>query len=134
MKKTTRLTESAMLMALAVVLEIVGRSIIPPMPFGGQLTLVSMLPIVLMTYLAGGVLPELGGAQIGAVLLANGWTPLTAVCFLLFSLLHWPCSTTVLTVYRETKSLRWTALAVALPTLLGCLCCAAVAAFGRLML
>ncbi len=51
--KTKRLTESAMLMALAVVLEIVGRTVIPPMPFGGQLTLVSMLPIVLISYRHG---------------------------------------------------------------------------------
>ena len=51
--KTRRLTESAMLIALAVVLEIVGRTVIPPMPFGGQLTLVSMLPIVLISYRHG---------------------------------------------------------------------------------
>ena len=51
--KTKRLTESAMLIALAVVLEIVGRTIIPPMPFGGQLTLCSMLPIVLISYRHG---------------------------------------------------------------------------------
>lgn len=51
--KTKRLTESAMLIALAVVLEFVGRMVIPPMPFGGQLTLVSMLPIVLISYRHG---------------------------------------------------------------------------------
>ena len=53
MKKTKRLTESAMLIALAVVLEIAGRTVIPPMPFGGQLTLVSMLPVVLISYRHG---------------------------------------------------------------------------------
>ena len=47
--KTKRLTESAMLIAMAVVLELVGKMIFPPMPFGGQLTLVSMLPIVLIS-------------------------------------------------------------------------------------
>ena len=51
--KTKRLTESAMLIALAVVLEVVGRMVIPPMPFGGQLTLVSMLPIVVISYRHG---------------------------------------------------------------------------------
>ena len=51
--KTKRVTESAMLIALAVVLEIVGRTVIPPMPFGGQLTLCSMLPIVLISYRHG---------------------------------------------------------------------------------
>ena len=53
MKKTKRLTESAMLIAIAVVLELVGKMVIPPMPFGGQLTLVSMLPIVLVSYRHG---------------------------------------------------------------------------------
>ena len=51
--KTKRLTESAMLIALAVVLELVGRMVIPPMPFGGQLTLCSMLPMVLISYRHG---------------------------------------------------------------------------------
>ena len=53
MNKTKRLTESAMLIALAVVLEVVGRMVIPPMPFGGQLTLCAMLPIVLISYRHG---------------------------------------------------------------------------------
>ena len=53
MNKTKRLTESAMLMALAVVLEVAGRTVIPPMPFGGQLTLCSMLPMVLVSYRHG---------------------------------------------------------------------------------
>ena len=51
--KTKRLTESAMLIAVAVVLELVGKMVFPPMPFGGQLTLVSMLPIVLASYRHG---------------------------------------------------------------------------------
>ena len=51
--KTKRITESAMLMALAVVLEVAGRTVIPPMPFGGQLTLCAMLPIVLISYRHG---------------------------------------------------------------------------------
>lgn len=53
MKKTRRLTESAMLIAIAVVLELVGKMVFPPLPFGGQLTLVSMLPIVLISYRHG---------------------------------------------------------------------------------
>ena len=53
MNKTKRLTESAMLIALAIVLELVGRMVIPPMPFGGQLTLASMLPIVLISWRHG---------------------------------------------------------------------------------
>ena len=53
MTKTKRLTESAMLIAIAVVLELVGRTVIPPMPFGGQLTLCAMLPIVLISWRHG---------------------------------------------------------------------------------
>ena len=51
--KTRRLTESAMLLAVAIVLELVGRTVIPPMPFGGQLTIVCMLPVVLISYRHG---------------------------------------------------------------------------------
>ena len=51
--KTKLLTESAMLIAIAVVLELAGKMVIPPMPFGGQLTLCSMLPMVLVFALAG---------------------------------------------------------------------------------
>ena len=51
--KTKRLTESAMLLAMAIVLELVSKSFIPEMPFGGQITLVSMLPVVLISYRHG---------------------------------------------------------------------------------
>lgn len=86
-----------------------------------------VLPIILMIYMAEGAMPALGGiSEIGSVLTANGWTAVTAVCFLLFSLMHWPCSTTVLTVKKETGSLKWTAVAVLLPTLFGILVCALV--------
>ena len=53
MTKTKRLTESAMLIAIAVVLELAGKAVIPPMPFGGQLTLCSMLPIILISWRHG---------------------------------------------------------------------------------
>ena len=86
-----------------------------------------VLPLALMAYLGTGALPAIEGiADIGAVLTANGWTLKTAVCFILFSLLHWPCSTTVLTVKKETGSLGYTALSVLLPTLFGMLLCMAV--------
>lgn len=92
-----------------------------------------VLPIVLMIYLSGGAMPELGGiAEIGTVLLSNGWTAVTAVCFILFSLMHWPCSTTVLTVKKETGSWRWTAVALLLPTLFGIAACALVNGIAHL--
>ncbi|MBO5355154.1 MAG: ferrous iron transport protein B [Clostridia bacterium] len=86
-----------------------------------------VLPIVLMIYLCDGVMSDLGSvAEIGNILVANGWTTVTAICFLFFSLMHWPCSTTVLTVKKETGSWGWTAVAVILPTLFGIAACAFV--------
>ena len=80
----------------------------------------TVLPILLGIYgAAGGEMPE-----IRAVLLQNGWTSVTALCVLLFTLLHWPCSTTLLTIRRETGSWKWTALAAALPTAMGLALCA----------
>ena len=74
------------------------------------------------------------GADTGvaAVLTANGISGLNAVCMLLFCLFHWPCGTTVLTVYRETGSLRWTALSVLLPTAAGMGLCMLVHLIGRI--
>ena len=93
-----------------------------------------VLPITMMGYLSVGSLPAVeGNAAIGALLLANGWSARTAVCFVLFSLLHWPCSTTVLTVKRETGSWRWVAVSMLLPTLFGVLLCMAVSGVWQLL-
>ncbi len=82
-----------------------------------------VVPILIMAYLAQGSLVELEGAKLFALLAANGWTWRTAVCVLLFSLLHWPCATTCMTIRKETGSWRWTALAVGIPTLCGVVVC-----------
>jgi ferrous iron transport protein B len=67
-----------------------------------------------------GVMFELEStAELQALLSAGGWTLLTAVNLMLFSLLHNPCSTTIYTIYRETGSKRWTLVATLLPLLLG---------------
>lgn len=93
-----------------------------------------VLPIMLMTYLSQGTLVEVQGLDsLRALLVANGWTLRTAACVALFSLFHWPCSTTTLTVYKETHSLKWTAVAVLLPTLTGVTLCALVSALSRLL-
>ena len=60
------------------------------------------------------------------LLVDHGWTWLTAVCTMLFSLMHWPCSTTLLTIHKETGSWKWTGAAVLIPTICGVLSCAAV--------
>ena len=88
----------------------------------------TVLPILLMTYTAQGSLSDPGAlADVRAILLANGWTRLTAACVLSFTVLHWPCSTTLLTVKKETGSWGWTALAALLPTAFGLLLCALLA-------
>ena len=93
-----------------------------------------VVPVMLMAYLSTGSLVEMGDlGALSALLTAQGWTMTTAVCTLLFSLFHWPCSTTCLTIYKETGSAKWTALAVALPTALGLVLCFVVATTGRLL-
>ena len=83
-----------------------------------------VMPIILMSYLSAGSLVESGSAaELFRLLSANGWTWTTAVSMILFSLMHWPCSTTCLTIRKETGSLRWTLAAVLLPTLFGMLSC-----------
>ncbi|MGM9612287.1 MAG: nucleoside recognition domain-containing protein, partial [Butyricicoccus sp.] len=93
-----------------------------------------VLPLTLMGYLSVGTLVETESlASLATLLTANGWTSKTALCFILFSLFHWPCSTTCLTIHKETGSLKWTLLAVALPTLLGVFCCSMVNLVGSLL-
>ena len=83
-----------------------------------------VIPIVIMAYLSNGSLTELSSInEIKEILITNGWTGLTAICTIIFSLLHWPCSTTVLTIKKETGSIKWTAIAVLLPTIIGMLLC-----------
>lgn len=81
------------------------------------------LPLVLMM-LQGSGLEDTALPMVGQVLTANGWTWKTALCVMVFMLLHWPCGTTCLTIRRETGSWRWTAVAILLPTLLGAALCA----------
>lgn len=80
-----------------------------------------------------GVMLELGEAQTHTVLTAGGWTLLTAINLMLFSLLHNPCSTTILTIYNETKSLKWTTVATVLPLSIAFAVTAAIATVARLM-
>lgn len=84
-----------------------------------------VLPILLMFYSQSGMLVE-GGSQTGAMLAANGWTWTTSVCAILFSLNHFPCATTLLTIRKETGSCKWTAISFLLPTIIGICLCAAV--------
>ncbi len=83
-----------------------------------------VFPIIIMSYLATGSLIEMDNLfQLKELLLAHGWTTTTALCTMLFSLIHFPCSTTCLTIKKETGSWKWTLLAMAIPTLCGILLC-----------
>lgn len=94
-----------------------------------------VLPIVMMGYLATGSLGELGElSTMRGLLVENGWTWVTAVSTMLFSLMHWPCSTTCLTVRKETGSWKWTAAAFLTPTLVGMLVCFVFANIARLFI
>lgn len=76
-----------------------------------------VFPILIMSYLSTGSLTELNSMEsLKILLLDHGWTWLTALNVLLFSLLHFPCATTMLTIKKETGSWKWTALAFAIPT------------------
>ena len=86
-----------------------------------------VLPILLMGYSSAGTLVDGASlAELKTMLQANGWTGTTALCMLLFSLFHFPCGTTTLTLARESKSLKWTLVGVALPTAVGMTVCFAV--------
>lgn len=83
-----------------------------------------VLPIILMSYLSNGELIDIENiANIGEILLQNGWTILTAINVMIFSLLHFPCSTTLITIKKETGSMKWTLLAFLIPTIYGIAVC-----------
>ena len=93
-----------------------------------------VLPIALMIYLGQNQLLEpMQTATLRNVLMSNGWTPVTALCTALFSIFHWPCGTTLLTIYKETRKIGWTLLAALLPTAAGILLCALVSMVARLL-
>ena len=81
-------------------------------------------PIMVMGYMSSGTLAECSNIwELKALLADNGWTIVNAVSMILFSLFHFPCATTCLTIRKETKSLKWTAASIIIPTLLGMILC-----------
>lgn len=83
-----------------------------------------VLPIILMSYTAGGSLMQIDDlSNISNILISNGWSILTAINVMLFCLMHFPCSTTLITIKKESESLKWTALAFLIPTFLGIITC-----------
>lgn len=83
-----------------------------------------VIPIMIMGYLAQGNLTGFHDANaLKQLLVQNGWTWVTAVSTMLFSLMHWPCATACMTVRRETGSIKWTAAAFLIPTITGIIVC-----------
>ena len=93
-----------------------------------------VIPLIIMAYTSGGALTELSDlAALHALLADNGWTWVTALCTMLFGLMHWPCSTTCMTIKKESGSLKWTAVAFLLPTACGLGLCFITACAARLL-
>ena len=83
-----------------------------------------VLPIILMCYLGSNSLVDLEDTfSIGQILVSNGWTLITAINVMLFTVLHYPCATTLLTIKKETGSWKWTFLSFILPTICGIIVC-----------
>lgn len=83
-----------------------------------------VMPLMMMGYLAASTLADVTDlASFHALLLSNGWTACNALCTLIFTIAHWPCSTTCLTIWKETRSVRWTLAAILLPAACGLALC-----------
>jgi len=92
-----------------------------------------VVPIMIMAYMSKGEILELSGLfELKELLVSNGWNVWTAVCAILFSLFHWPCATTMLTIKKETGSAKWTFLAALIPTAAGVLICALIAVIAKI--
>jgi ferrous iron transport protein B len=95
-----------------------------------------VVPTILMAYMGSGMMIEIDSlAELQGLLVGQqGWTLLTAVCLMLFSLLHNPCSTTIWTMYKETGSVKWTSLGALMPLAIAFAVCFAVAQAARFLL
>lgn len=83
-----------------------------------------VIPIMLMIYLSTGQIIEFESLEsLRTILIDNGWTIKTAICMLIFSLCHFPCSTSCLTIKKETGSFKWMLLAILIPTIIGIALC-----------
>ena len=93
-----------------------------------------VIPIIIMSYMATGSLVEINSmTELHSLLVSNGWSIITAICVMLFSLMHWPCSTTCLTIKKETKSIKWTLISFLVPTITGMIMCFIFTSMARLL-
>jgi len=93
-----------------------------------------VIPILIMNYTARSSILELESLEaMKQLFVDNGWTWLTAVCMMLFSLNHWPCATTLWTIGKETGSFKWTLVSFLVPAITGVIICLIVAQGARLL-
>jgi ferrous iron transport protein B len=92
-----------------------------------------VMPTALMLYMNQSRMVALEGAALGTILIDHGWTMLTAICLMLFSLLHNPCGTTIWTIWRETRSAKWTLFGALMPLAVAIIVCAVVSTGTKLL-
>lgn len=94
-----------------------------------------VIPIMIMTYTNSSSISEVGTIDsIFQLFKANGWTPITAICVIVFFLLHWPCATTLMTIKKETADTKWTFVSFLLPTVIGFIVCMFIAFIRRIFI
>ena len=113
--KTKRLLISICLIIICFLLQ---TTVFQSLNFGG------IVPNLMMILTAGGICGAESSAEMGAILAEHQWTWQNSLCTIVFFLFHWPCTTTLMTIKKETGSLRWTLLAILLPTAFGAALCA----------
>lgn len=95
----------------------------------------TVIPIIIMSYMASGTLVDYTSyEQLLELFSANGWTVITAVCTMIMCVMHFPCSTTCLTIKKETGSLKWTLVSALLPTAIGIILCLITANIIRIFI
>lgn len=93
-----------------------------------------VIPIMLMGYLSTGVITNYDSlSSLKAILFDNGWTNVTAICTLIFMLCHFPCATSLMTIKKETGSIKWTILGAFIPTATGLAICFIISSLSRIM-
>lgn len=93
-----------------------------------------VIPIIIMAYMEQGSILELDSLiQMKQLFIDNGWTWITAINTMLFTLMHWPCSTTLLTIKKETGSWKWTGIAAIIPTVIGIVVCILFTLIAKLL-
>ena len=83
-----------------------------------------VLPIIIMGYMSSNIMLDISDLTIiKDLFINNGWNIITAICMIIFMIFHFPCSTTLITIYKETKSKKWTVLSILLPLIIGVMLC-----------